>query len=63
MNICGKGFLRVPLEVRKMVDKDLLNSKLQELDRYIRQLSKHRGITSDRLANDLDEAWIIFSER
>ncbi len=42
-----------------MVDKDLLNSKLQELERYITQLSKHRGVTSDKLANDLDEAWII----
>lgn len=42
-----------------MVDKELLNKKLQELDRYVNQLKKHQGVSPEQLKNDLDLAWII----
>ena len=42
-----------------LVDKELLTSKLQELERYRLQLRKHKGVTAEKLDNDLDKAWII----
>jgi uncharacterized protein YutE (UPF0331/DUF86 family) len=45
--------------VNTLVDKDLITSKLQELERYLSQLRKHQGVTAEKLENDLDKAWII----
>ena len=42
-----------------MVDKELVLFKLQELDRYLTQLRKHQGLTTDHLDKNLDQAWII----
>jgi uncharacterized protein YutE (UPF0331/DUF86 family) len=42
-----------------LVDKDLLTTKLQELERYLSQLRKHQGVAAEDLDNDLDKAWII----
>lgn len=43
----------------RLVDKELVLFKLQELDRYLTQLKKYQGITADNLDKDLDQAWII----
>jgi uncharacterized protein YutE (UPF0331/DUF86 family) len=45
--------------VSTLVDKDLLTRKLQDLERYLKQLRKHQGVTAEKLDNDLDKAWII----
>jgi len=45
--------------VSTLVDKDLLSTKLQELERNLSQLRKHQGVTAEMLDNDLDKAWII----
>jgi len=47
------------LEVARLVDKELILFKLQELERYLTQLKKHQGVTADHLDNSLDQAWII----
>jgi uncharacterized protein YutE (UPF0331/DUF86 family) len=38
---------------------ELIMEKLKELDRYLKQLDLHKGITVDELAGNLDESWII----
>lgn len=42
-----------------MVDVELVQLKLQELDRYLHQLKKHQGVTAADLKQDLDKAWTI----
>lgn len=45
--------------MNNLVDRELIAIKLQELERYVSQLKKHRGIITDSLENDLDKAWTI----
>lgn len=42
-----------------LVDIELVEFKLQELNRYLAQLKKHQGVTASALKNDLDKSWII----
>ncbi len=42
-----------------MVDIELVEFKLQELNRYLVQLKKHQGAEASELTGDLDKAWII----
>jgi len=42
-----------------VVDTELVELKLQELNRYLVQLKKHRGTTAAELRSDLDTAWIV----
>lgn len=42
-----------------VVDVGLLELKLHELDRYLAQLSGHRGVTAADLKENLDKTWII----
>lgn len=42
-----------------MVDLELVQLKLQELDRYLSQLKKHRNVTTSELKADLDKAWTV----
>lgn len=42
-----------------MVDVGLIELKLHELDRYLTQLSGHRGVTAADLIKNLDKTWII----
>lgn len=43
----------------RLVDQELLTAKLQELERYLKNLKKYQGISSNVLENDLDQLWII----
>ena len=43
----------------RLVDKELVLLKLQELDRYLTQLKKHHGLKTEQLDNNLDQSWII----
>ena len=43
----------------RLVDKELVLFKLQELDRYLTQLKKFQGLRAESLEKDLDQAWII----
>ncbi len=43
----------------RLVDKELVLLKLQDLDRYLTQLKKHQGVTADHLDSNLDQAWIV----
>jgi uncharacterized protein YutE (UPF0331/DUF86 family) len=38
---------------------ELIMEKLKELDRYLKQLELHKGITAKDLSGDLEESWII----
>ena len=42
-----------------MVDVELVQLKLQELDRYLSQLKKYKNITASILKTDLDKAWTV----
>ncbi len=42
-----------------MVKKDLVLQKLRDLDKYLRQLKKHKGITAEELEANLEKLWII----
>ena len=42
-----------------MVDVELVQLKLQELDRYLSQLKKHKNVTASVLKTDLDKAWTV----
>ena len=43
----------------RLVDQELLTDKLQELERYLKNLKKYQGISPNALENDLDQLWII----
>lgn len=47
------------MEVRALVDVELVQLKLQELNRYLAQLKKHQGVTASELISNLDKVWII----
>lgn len=42
-----------------MVNKKVIVSKLNELNRYLRQLKKHEGVKKEKLKEDLDKLWSI----
>jgi uncharacterized protein YutE (UPF0331/DUF86 family) len=42
-----------------MFDTGLIMEKLKELDRYLKQLEVHKGVTARKLAESLDELWIV----
>lgn len=46
-------------EAAAVVDAGLVELKLHELDRYLTQLSRHRGVTAAELNKNLDKAWIV----
>ncbi|MCC3145620.1 DUF86 domain-containing protein [Halanaerobium sp. Z-7514] len=39
--------------------RKIVNKKIQELDKYLKQLRKYEGICADELKNDLDKMWIV----
>lgn len=42
-----------------MLDKEMVELKLQELHRYLSQLKKHQGVTATELEKDLEKAWVV----
>ncbi len=42
-----------------MLEKEMVELKLQELHRYLSQLKKHRGVTASELEKDLEKAWVV----
>lgn len=42
-----------------VVEAGLVELKLHEKDRYLTQLSRHRGVTAEDLNKNLDKAWIV----
>ncbi|HBR28238.1 MAG TPA: DUF86 domain-containing protein [Firmicutes bacterium] len=42
-----------------VVDIGLILEKLKELDRYLKQLERYKGITAAELEIDLDKSWIV----
>jgi hypothetical protein len=46
-------------EAAAVVDAGLVELKLHELDRYLTQLSRHRGVTAADLDKNLDKVWIV----
>ncbi|KYH31613.1 type VII toxin-antitoxin system HepT family RNase toxin [Neomoorella mulderi] len=42
-----------------MVDAGVVQQKLQQLERYLRQLEKHKNAKALELEQDLDLAWIV----
>jgi len=41
------------------MDVELIMEKLKELDRYLKQLERYKGITATELEIDLDKTWIV----
>ncbi len=46
-------------EAAAVVEAGLVELKLHEKDRYLTQLSRHRGVTAEDLNKNLDKAWIV----
>src|SRR5690554_7787652 len=42
-----------------LMDTGLIMEKLKELDRYLKQLERYKGITATELEIDLDKTWIV----
>jgi uncharacterized protein YutE (UPF0331/DUF86 family) len=42
-----------------LMDTGLIMQKLKELDRYLKQLERYKGITATELEINLDKTWII----
>jgi len=42
-----------------MKDTGLIMEKLKELDRYLKQLKVYKEITTEELADNLDQLWIV----
>lgn len=41
------------------MDFELIMEKLKELDRYLKQLELHKGVTVEELVKNLDKVWIV----
>ncbi|MFW5979647.1 MAG: type VII toxin-antitoxin system HepT family RNase toxin [Halanaerobium sp.] len=42
-----------------MVDRKLIINKLNELNKYLTQLRKYKGVSREELENDLDKLWAV----
>ena len=42
-----------------MLEKEMVELKLQELHRCLSQLKKHQGVTATELEKDLEKAWVV----
>ena len=43
----------------QLVDRDLVFLKIQELEKYLHELEKYRGITAEEMENDLAKLWTV----
>ncbi len=43
----------------QLVDRDLVFLKIKELEKYLRELEKYRGITVEEMENDLAKLWAV----
>jgi len=42
-----------------VLEKEMVELKLQELHRYLSQLKNYQGVTASELEKDLEKAWIV----
>jgi len=42
-----------------MTDQKVINNKLRDLNKYLKQLRKYENINKEELENDLDKLWIV----
>jgi len=42
-----------------VLEKEMVELKLQELHRCLSQLKKHQGVTATELEKDLEKAWVV----
>ncbi len=56
---CARDFQISQLEVGRLLDQELVHLKMQELEKYLNQLKKYRGITAEELTNNLEKRWTV----
>lgn len=43
----------------RLLDQELVHLKMQELEKYLNQLKKYRGITAEELEENLEKLWAV----